>query len=222
MADLLRIDQDAVTGKLLRLWAWADQNSVDGADVMVTTAFIDRLAGRRGFADALVSVGWLHQEGDKLHLPNFDRHNGQSAKARAESARRMTKTRVRKQQVLRESCGNVAEKAQPKAQPEKRREENIDLATHSARGSDLPDLKEVTAHGATVMAAPECCEKFWNEMEACGWVNRHGQPVMNWKALLRNYATNWKANDHRAKQQQRLAGSKPAPGVLPPAQEGGF
>lgn len=200
MATALRIDQDAVTGKLLRLWAWADQNSIDGADVMVTTSFIDRITGRRGFAQALIEVGWLREEEGRLHLPNFDRHNGQTAKARAESARRMTKTRIRKQHVLRESCGNVAEKAQRNAQPEKRREEKSNIATHTARESGWPELKEVVAHGTLVMAPPECCEKFWNEMEGCGWVNRHGQPVNDWRPLLRNYATNWKANEHREKQ----------------------
>jgi 5-methylcytosine-specific restriction endonuclease McrA len=95
MAAILKIDQDAVTGKLLRLWIWADQNSVDGADVMVTHAFIDRLTDRKGFAAAMVSVGWLSGEDGELRLPNFERHNGKTAKSRSETARRVAGYRAR-------------------------------------------------------------------------------------------------------------------------------
>lgn len=120
IATRLKIDQDAVTGKLFRIWAWADRNSVDGSMMMITAAFIDRLTGRRGFAAAMEAVGWLEAEGEFLTFPGFSRHNGSTAKARAESNRRMTGTRERRKN----GCGNVAEKAQQKAQPEKRREES--------------------------------------------------------------------------------------------------
>jgi hypothetical protein len=52
MATLPEIDQDAVVGKLFRLWAWAYQNSIDGEGVMVTKSFIDRLTNYEGFARA--------------------------------------------------------------------------------------------------------------------------------------------------------------------------
>ena len=52
-------DEDHVVGKLHRLWSWADQHTVDGNAPSVTTNWIDRYLGVAGFADAMVTVGWL-------------------------------------------------------------------------------------------------------------------------------------------------------------------
>jgi uncharacterized protein YdaU (DUF1376 family) len=58
-------------------------------------------------------------------------------------------------------------------------------------------LDEVKAYAPTVMAPPECAVSFWNGLESCGWVNKHGQPVSDWKPLFRNFATAWKSNAYR-------------------------
>lgn len=94
MADVLGIDQDAVVGKLVRLWIWADENSIDGNGVSVTDLFIDRLTFQKGFALALRNVGWLTGKNSCLMLPNFDRHNGQTSKDRANTNRRVAKHRA--------------------------------------------------------------------------------------------------------------------------------
>ena len=109
VAAHLGIDQDAVTGKLVRLWIWADQQTIDGNAPGVTSAFIDRLTNCPGFAAALVSVGWLEDRNGRLKLPNFDRHNGQTAKDRA-----LTKDRVKRSRNGASVTGSL---------PEKRREE---------------------------------------------------------------------------------------------------
>lgn len=80
LAGILGIDQDAVVGKLLRLWIWADQQSVSGNAITVTNSFLDRLVFCPGFAAGLVKVGWLNGREGLLSIPNFDRHNGQTAK----------------------------------------------------------------------------------------------------------------------------------------------
>lgn len=99
MAHLLKMkDPDTVVGKLIRLWAWADQQTVSGDCVGITCAYIDRLTFCKGFAKALMSVGWLGGEDGALQFLNFARHNGETAKARAESARRMAKSRADKEQ----------------------------------------------------------------------------------------------------------------------------
>jgi len=95
ISSILRLDQDAVTGKLVRLWCWADTNSVDGVGVRVTAAFIDRLTGKRGFAAALRQAGWLEGEDGALSFPGFCRHNGHSAKARAMERRKKQEQRNR-------------------------------------------------------------------------------------------------------------------------------
>jgi hypothetical protein len=124
IAGALGIDQDAVTGKLIRLWMWADQQSLDGCGLCVTEAFIDRLVFCAGFADAMRNVGWILGRDGLLEFPNFSRHNGQTAKQRSESARRMAKSR----QANKGLNADVAEKPQQKPQLEKRREEKSSLS----------------------------------------------------------------------------------------------
>lgn len=95
IANQLGIDPDAVIGKLLRLWIWADQQTVDGNALRVTQTFLDRITFCAGFADALRKAGWLEGREGRLSIPNFARHNGQSAKKRALAAKRAEKSRSR-------------------------------------------------------------------------------------------------------------------------------
>lgn len=83
MAEILSLDQDTIAGKLLRFWIWVNQNAADGNALSVTKKFVDRLCARDGFADALEIVKWASFQNGVLAVPNFDRHNGKSAKKRA-------------------------------------------------------------------------------------------------------------------------------------------
>lgn len=116
MAARLKTDSDSIVGKLLRIWIWADQNTIDGNAVAVTSAFLDRLTGRKGFASAMRACGWLTGEDGALSFPGFSKHNGRSAKARAETNRRVSKHR--------RGNANVTDETLQKPLPEKRREEN--------------------------------------------------------------------------------------------------
>lgn len=89
IASDLGIDPDAVVGKLLRVWAWFDEHTVDGNADSVTKKLLDRSVGVTGFCDAVVSSGWMLDDGATVSLPNFDRHNGQTAKNRALTAVRV-------------------------------------------------------------------------------------------------------------------------------------
>lgn len=71
-------------------------------------------------------------------------------------------------------------------------------ATGAGAGA-WPTVEEVKAYAPTVSASAECAEHFWNGSEAAGWVNKHGQPIADWRPLFRNFATAWKANDQRTK-----------------------
>lgn len=137
MAEILGIDQDAAFGKCVRLWMWADQQSVDGNALSVTSAFLDRIVFCNGFAKALVKVGWLDGRDGRLSIPNFDRHNGQSAKKRAQTTKRVSQHR---------NAASVTS-----ALPDKReiREDNThththrsvrDFANHSAVAEEWRDL----------------------------------------------------------------------------------
>jgi hypothetical protein len=126
MATFLKIDQDAVVGKCIRLWVWANQQSVDGNALNVTDSFIDRLTYCPGFSLALRHVGWLDGRDSRLSIPNFDRHNGQPAKTRA-----LTKDRVGKTRNASECNAETV----TKPLPEKRREEKSNSI--SASGDDV-------------------------------------------------------------------------------------
>lgn len=114
MAVHLKLDHDAVVGKLLRFWIWADQQTIDGKSFAVTHSFIDRLTNCSGFALALVQVGWLNDRNGRLSLPNFDRHNGQTAKARA-----LTTDRVKRKRNAASVTQALPEQSQRRTEPEK-------------------------------------------------------------------------------------------------------
>ena len=132
MAEELGIDHDAVVGKLVRFWIWADQQSVDGNALSVTQALLDRVTFCTGFTLAMEKIGWLVREKDGFTIPNFTVHNGKSAKKRA-----LTNDRVkRKRNAL--SVTN--------ALPEKRREEKNLTTTPPLppppKPSSVPEKKE--------------------------------------------------------------------------------
>lgn len=93
IAQELGIDPDAVVGKCCRVWAWFDANTTDGITKSVTTALLDRYCGVTGFSQAMVNVGWMVIEDGDLCLPNYDRHNSQTAKDRALNAKRVAKSK---------------------------------------------------------------------------------------------------------------------------------
>jgi hypothetical protein len=91
IADSLGIDPDAVVGKLLRIWAWFDDQTENGNAPLTVGALLDRRVGVSGFVKAMIAAGWMHEKNGVLTLPNFDRHNGETAKSRALTAKRVAK-----------------------------------------------------------------------------------------------------------------------------------
>ena len=87
------IDEDSVVGKLHRLWCWADKHTADGTAPGITPKWVDRYVYHTGFAEAMVAVAWLEFSDFGVIFPRFDRHNGESAKARADAAVRQRLSR---------------------------------------------------------------------------------------------------------------------------------
>lgn len=121
MAALLKRDSDEIFGKLFKIWAWADDQSVDGSALQIDENFIDKKAGRKGFARAMRVVGWLAGESGSLTFPGFSRHNGETAKTRATGRNRVERHR----KCNGKGVTDVTVGALGKALPEKRREELI-------------------------------------------------------------------------------------------------
>lgn len=95
LARILGVGLDDALGKVVRFWIWLDQISVDGVVDALVDADVDAVVSHIGFARALQSVGWLviDEDGGVVSVPNFDRHNGESAKKRGEKALRQARWR---------------------------------------------------------------------------------------------------------------------------------
>lgn len=109
MADKLDSSENEVVGLLHAIWSWADGHTEDGTASGVSLRWLDRFLSKPGFANAMVECGWLEVTDNGLVFPGFERHNGKSAKKRAQTKNRQQSYR---------NAESVTE-----ASPEKRREE---------------------------------------------------------------------------------------------------
>jgi hypothetical protein len=113
-------DPDLTVGKLMRLFRWFDQQTLDGNAIGVTPALLDRLIGVTGFVQALVDVRWVIAINGGLSLNNFGKHNGETAKARAQTAKRVANHRSN-------AASNAPTVTPALAKEEKRREEKKEV-----------------------------------------------------------------------------------------------
>jgi len=96
MATQLKLDPDAVVGKLVRLWSWAEVSRINANAMSITFEFLDKLVGKKGFGAALMKAGWLREVDGVMQFPNFGRHNGPEGKGRALTAQRVSRHREKK------------------------------------------------------------------------------------------------------------------------------
>lgn len=135
IASIMGISRHDAFGRCFDVWCYFDTNSVDGRVVFADRPTIDDLAGLPGFALAMIQVGWLIERHGDLSLPNFDRHNGETAKQRSLKARRQAKLRSRIDDLDENSGAPCATQTPHEAPLDKRREENTPLIPPS-RGEE--------------------------------------------------------------------------------------
>jgi hypothetical protein len=121
-------DTDLTVGKLFRLWRWFDQQTEEGNARGVTAALLDRIVGVSGFCQSLSEVGWLTITDDGISLPNFDLHNGHTAKSRSQTAKRVAKHKGN-------AKGNAVTVTSALAREEKRREEDKETPADKSASS---------------------------------------------------------------------------------------
>lgn len=198
LAAKLDIEHDAAVGKLLRFWIWADQQSVDGDALGVTPAFLDRLTNCPGFSAALIAAGWLIDRSGRLSVPHFDRHNGQTAKARALTKDRMKRSRY---------AQNVTTPS-----PEKRREEKSIKKESKPKKDMPPTVEEVLAYCLERKNEIDA-EAFINHYQSKGW--KIGKsPMRDWRAAVRTWEKNKKPAASRVATAEDLARWNPVDGGL--------
>ena len=96
LADMLDISHYEAVGHLVAFWQWVDLNmSPECPQVKGTKKGLDRVAGRDGFADALVSVGWLEVQDGVVFIPGYEVHLSKSAKERAKGQKKKAMQRIK-------------------------------------------------------------------------------------------------------------------------------
>jgi hypothetical protein len=138
IAATLDITEFEVVGILHNLWSWADSQSRDGHAVGVTEKWINSFCQRDGFASAMQKAGWLEINDAGVSFPNFDRHNGETAKARGLAAIRKQKQRANVTQE--EGQVSRTERDECVTREEKRREEKDQ--EHKAPASPAPGVEK--------------------------------------------------------------------------------
>jgi len=191
ISSALKADRLRTVGGLLSVWCLFDAHSVDGKLEGYDAPTLDDLIGWQGFSAAMIAVGWIEQVGEGLALPRFERHNGASAKRRAQDADR--KKDVRNVSAL--------EADKKRTREEKRREEKKEQKTtpDGELFSGIPDQvvhdfkqlrqklrapitstamagirREADKAGLTLAdALTMCCERGWRGFKA-EWVSGNG------------------------------------------------
>jgi hypothetical protein len=156
IASQLRMDSDAVMGKLVRLWAWAELNVSGNNDTSVTPEFLDKVVGKKGFSAALIKAGWLKEMEDRLEFPNFSRHNGREAKGRAQTALRVSRHRAQKAKVV----------VTPETVEALDEESAISLTTADpSPPAEANEEAVIASNHVEVMDADQVCEEAMSHLE---------------------------------------------------------
>ena len=93
ISSALKADTLKTIGGLMSVWCLFDAHSVDGDLPGYSKETLDSHVRWEGISSAMESVGWLLENEEGLELPNFESHNGQSAKRRAQDADRKKASR---------------------------------------------------------------------------------------------------------------------------------
>lgn len=89
----LKADRLRVVGALHAVWCVFDEHSSDGFLAGYSMAVMDAEIGWPGFSAAMQAVGWLQEDRDGLTVPDYEAHNGPTAKRRATDTSRKGKSR---------------------------------------------------------------------------------------------------------------------------------
>jgi hypothetical protein len=141
IASRLRLDEDAVVGKLIRLWSWAELNRVNPNELNVTKEFLDKLVSKKGFSEAMILSGWLGMEGERLFFPNFGKHNGEESKVRGLTAKRVEKHRKIKASKNDQSVTQRVERT-PKVVPKPEMTNDVNNVQSQSKALSVSELPE--------------------------------------------------------------------------------
>lgn len=126
IASLVKIDADAVVGKLVRMWRWFGEHTTNGVTHIGAEFIDDRVVLCIGFVAACAhpEVRYAIIDGAKLTLPEWTKWNGSAAKTRLKDNRRRAKNRAKDVSDLSRSKRDMCPENVPaKAGPQNRTEQ---------------------------------------------------------------------------------------------------
>jgi len=135
---LLKRDRRYVAALCMELWEWVDESTTDGKIPSASPEQVDIIVDFPGFGDSLVAVGWMIRTPNGIEIPNFTRHNGETAKSRALAALRKANQRKKEstypnqhdQSVTNVTPMSRSERDKSVTREEKRREETEEQSTN--------------------------------------------------------------------------------------------
>lgn len=137
----LRCKRQAALGLAVDWLCWLDVNSTNGETGMLDDEISDVL-GWQGAAEALSAIGWVsHDEQGYVVALDFEKHNGETAKKRAEDAERQRKSRGKRDKCHGKSVTDVT----AETRPDKIREEKSNTEFEHSSHSSLPCTEEARA-----------------------------------------------------------------------------
>jgi hypothetical protein len=96
MADILNKDRQTMVGIFVEYIVWVNCYCETESFPISVLSSIDNQLNCPGFCDALEQVGWIKKSKNEIKIINYDRHNGNTAKSRANTNRRVAKRRKNK------------------------------------------------------------------------------------------------------------------------------
>lgn len=220
LSELLGISRREALGLAVEWFCWLDGISADG-NIGLTADLIDKhffsiFSSQKNvthvttLSHALSQIGWIHiDENGLIHAQEFEKHNGETAKKRAEAVERQRKSRAKK--LSQKNVTNVTKKCDQIREEKNIYKEDIPLesnttvcveATAAQRPSishpkNAEEVQEFMAAQAVCGLRGEelatCAMAFFNDSEAVGWTHK-GQPIRDWRAACRAFLARWQQN----------------------------
>jgi hypothetical protein len=227
------LDEFAVVGRLVRLWAWANQHLSDGQVANLAEAWIDRYVCAPGFARAMLGAGWLQSDAGRISFPRFDRWNSAGAKRRLEKSEQKRAQRSRQPGVKPATLvAGAGDKPATDRRPEKRREEKrtedkTPPPPAEPGGEDATTPEPKTDPKTEPAAVADGVDDAWDEPfeslvaawvqaklpghDAPGGIQQNSTRRGNWQVRLLDpeWAQRWRQAIERAGRSRALRGEDP-------------
>lgn len=210
LADALHKDEDVILGMLVRYFCWINKHFSSG-ETKLTPVQVDKIFRKKGFAHALISVGWASlDEAGCFFIQDYDTYNGESSRKRfKETAKKRRNTRNKLEagegkpgESFPGDGGKITSPYYTIQYNTDSTSPNGSVESAPAAGKNHPESEDdVMAYMASLpncgLAGQElisCVGAFYNRSEALGWTI-NGQPIRDWRAAARAFLAQWQGNN---------------------------